>query len=297
MEDYISVVTRYVHGANCSRASPFGSSSDEGELMDMSDDYNVDEDEQAVALLIEMRSFSAEEKRLMAQPRIEHSMEPVQANPSIEEEEVVKEPDQTLKKNTYEVHIVNKSYSKFEKNLFKRQSELFDCERENNIEMHNEVMDEMSLLRDQLVEVQGNMSRADAEMLEHADTFARRIQEEENSKAATEKEKNLITQGEDNSGRRGGGALKSTRSKRKPISDDSDRPIKRGGGRNGDRGGRSTRGDRGGRSIGGDRGGRSGGTGRGGRSLPLFHNLLIGEELSYEGSRFPIDPLIKREEQ
>ncbi|XP_047335658.1 keratin, type I cytoskeletal 9-like [Impatiens glandulifera] len=181
------------------------------------------------------------------------------------------EMEQTLKKNTYEVHIVNKSYSKFEKNFFKQQSKLFDCERENNIEMHNEVMDAMSLLRYQL--------------------------EEENAKAATEKEKNLITQGEDNSGRRGSSVSTGTRSKRKPIGDDSDRPNKRGRGRISDRGGRSTGSDRGGRSTGGDRGGRNGGTGRGGRSLPPFRNLLTGEEMSGEGLNYPIDPLIKREEQ
>ncbi|XP_047326577.1 protein nemuri-like [Impatiens glandulifera] len=154
--------------------------------------------------------------------------------------------------------------------------------------MHNEVMDGMSLLRDQLVEVQGNMSRADAERLEQADTFARRIQEEENAKVAAEKKKNLITQGEDNSVRIGGGVSTGTRSKRKPTSDDSDRPIKRGGGRSGDRGGRSTK---------GDRGGRSGGTGRGGRSLPHFRNLLTGVEMSGKGFNYPIDPLIKREAQ
>ncbi|XP_047320540.1 nucleolin 1-like [Impatiens glandulifera] len=140
------------------------------------------------------------------------------------------------------------------------------------------------------------MSRANAERLEMADSFARKIKEEEDSKDVAEKEKNLITQGEDNSGRRGGGVSIGTRSKRKPTGDDNDRPIKRGGGRSGDRGGRSTSGDRGGRSSGGDRGGRSGGTGRGGRSLPFFRNLLTGEEMSGEGFNYPIDPLIKREE-
>ncbi|XP_047339910.1 keratin, type I cytoskeletal 9-like [Impatiens glandulifera] len=178
------------------------------------------------------------------------------------------EMEQTLKKNTYEFHIVNKSYSKFEKNFFKRKSELFDCERENNIEMHNE-----------------------------ADSFARKILEEEDAKTVAEKEKNLITQGEDNRGRRGGDVSTGTRFKRKTSDDNIDRPIKRGGGRSGDRGGRSTGGDRGGRSTGGDRGGQSGGSGRGGHSLPLFHNLLTGEKMSGERFNYPIDPLIKREEQ
>ncbi|XP_047339343.1 golgin IMH1-like [Impatiens glandulifera] len=84
MEEYISVVTRYVHGANSSGASPFKSSSDEDEIMDLSDDYNIEEDEQVVALLIEMRSFSAEEKCLIAQPEVIE--EPTQALISREEE-------------------------------------------------------------------------------------------------------------------------------------------------------------------------------------------------------------------
>ncbi|XP_047339872.1 single-stranded DNA-binding protein 1-like [Impatiens glandulifera] len=169
--------------------------------------------------------------------------------------------EKTLKRNTYEINTLNKTYTKFEKNFFRRKSDLIDCERENAVELHNEVIDEISLLRNQMVKIQGNMSRADAERLEQADSFARNIQAEEDAKAAAEKEKNLITQGDDNSGRRGGGVSTDTRSKRKPTGDDSDRPIKRGGGRIGDRGGRSS---------GGDRGGRSGGSGRGGRSLPPF---------------------------
>ncbi|XP_047320530.1 inhibitor of growth protein 1 homolog [Impatiens glandulifera] len=159
------------------------------------------------------------------------------------------EMEQTLKKNTYEVHIVNKSYTKFEKNFFKRKTELLVYERANVVDLHNE--------------------------------------DEEDAKVVTEKEKNLITQGEDNSRRRGGSVSTGTRSKRKPTSNNNDRLIKRGGGRSGDRGGRSGGGDRGGRS----------GIGRGGRSLPPFHNLLTSEELSYEGHRYPIDPLVKREEQ
>ncbi|XP_047331508.1 nucleolin 1-like [Impatiens glandulifera] len=456
MEDYISVVARYVHGENCSGASPFESSSDEDEIMNLSDDCNVEEDEQAFALLIEMGNFSAEEKRLMAQPVMEKSVEPIQTNPSIEEErvqepvqalvaqekEVIEEPAQalisreeevlkslvleieasqekeaeslpfpsinaaniheniinpfhdlgklseivhkvcedveeeeeksesklekdepeqsmqvhtnispihttlaysqeissnegssaegsklmksmtaliatlqknvakmgsnmvkimktqkedkkefddllkthkemelTLKRNTYEVHMVNKTYSKFEKNLFKRKSDLHDIEREINVDLQREVMDGISLIQNQMIEVQCNMRRADAERLEQADSFAKRIHAKEDTKAVAEKEKNLITQGEDNSGRRGGGVSTGTRSKRKPTSDDSDRPSKRGGGRNG------------------DRGGRVGGIGRGGRSLPPFQNLLTGEGMSGEGFTYRIDPRMKREEQ
>ncbi|XP_047342798.1 keratin, type I cytoskeletal 10-like [Impatiens glandulifera] len=145
---------------------------------------------------------------------------------------------------------------------------LIDCERENVVELHNEVMDGISLLRNQMVEIQGNMSRANAERLEQVDSFAKKIQAEEDANVAAEKEKNLITQGVDNSGRRGGGVSTGTRSKRKPTGNDNDRPIKRGGGRIGDHSGRSSEGDRGGRSSGCDRGGRSGGSDRGGRSLP-----------------------------
>ncbi|XP_047313895.1 keratin, type I cytoskeletal 10-like [Impatiens glandulifera] len=200
----------------------------------------------------------------------------------------VMESNMTLKKNTYEIHILNKSYTKFGKNFFKQKTDLLDYEREKVVELHNEVMDGISLLRDQMVEIQGNMSRADAERLEQNDSFARKIQAEEDAKSATEKEKNLITQGDDNSGRRGGGVSTGTRSKRKPTGDDNIRPIKRGGGHSGDRSGRSS---------GGDSGGRSGGSGRGGRSLPLFRNLLTGKEFSCQGSRYPIEPLVKREDK
>ncbi|XP_047337351.1 protein LSM14 homolog A-like [Impatiens glandulifera] len=196
--------------------------------------------------------------------------------------------EQTLKRNTYEINTLNKTNTKFEKNFLKRQSDLLDCERENSIELHNEVMDGISLLRNQMVEIQGNMSRADAERLEQADSFARKIQAEEDAKAAADKEKNLITQGDDNSSRRGGGVSTGTRSKRRQTSDKNDRPFKRGGGRSGDRDGRSS---------GGDRGGRSGGSGRGGRSLSPFRNLLNGEEFSSQGFCYPIDPFVKREDQ
>ncbi|XP_047326626.1 U1 small nuclear ribonucleoprotein 70 kDa-like [Impatiens glandulifera] len=177
------------------------------------------------------------------------------------------EMEQTLKRNTYEFNTLKKTYTKFEKNFYRRHSDLINYERENAVELHNEVMDGISLLRNQMIEIQDNMSRADAKRLEQADSFSRKIQAEEDSKAVADKEKNLITQGDDNIGRRGGGVSTCTRSKRKQINDDSDRPIKRGRGRSSDRGGRSSGGDRGGRSDGSDRGRRSG---RGGRSLPPF---------------------------
>ncbi|XP_047314433.1 RNA polymerase-associated protein LEO1-like [Impatiens glandulifera] len=201
------------------------------------------------------------------------------------------EMEQTLKKNTFEINYLNKTFTMFEKNLFKRQTELNDCDRENNIKLHNEE-DGISLLRNQMVEIQGNMSRADAKRLEQNESFARKIQDEEDAQAASEKEQNLITQGDDNSGRRGSGVSTGTRSKRKKTDDESDRPNKRGGGRRSDCGGRS-----GGRSGVSDRGGRCGGSGRGGRSFPPFHNLLTIEEFSGQGFHYPLDPLVKREDQ
>ncbi|XP_047326518.1 keratin, type I cytoskeletal 10-like [Impatiens glandulifera] len=54
MEDYISVVTRYVDGASYLGTSPFGSSSDENERMDIFHDAAADKDEQVVAHLIEL---------------------------------------------------------------------------------------------------------------------------------------------------------------------------------------------------------------------------------------------------
>ncbi|XP_047320541.1 keratin, type I cytoskeletal 9-like [Impatiens glandulifera] len=195
-----------------------------------------------------------------------------------------KEMEMTLKKNTYEVHMINKTYSKFEKNLFKRQSDLHDAERAINVDLQREVMEGIGLIQNQMIEVQGNMRREDVERLEYADSVAGKFQAEEDANAVAEKEKNLISQGEGDRDRRGDGVSTGTTSKRKQTSDDSGRPTKRGEGHNGDRGGRSTSGTRGGRSDGAAHGGRSDGTGRGGHPLPLFQNLLIGEGMSYEGS-------------
>ncbi|XP_047306199.1 nucleolin 1-like [Impatiens glandulifera] len=100
MEDYVSVITRYVDGASCSGASPFGSSSNEDEQMYLSDDVAADKYEKVVAHLIELGSFSAEENRLKAQPSIEKAREPIQSNPSREEEEVIQEPPQALENDT-----------------------------------------------------------------------------------------------------------------------------------------------------------------------------------------------------
>ncbi|XP_047326303.1 keratin, type I cytoskeletal 10-like [Impatiens glandulifera] len=188
--------------------------------------------------------------------------------------------------------------------FFSRQSEMMSLERQINLDNHREIMESMKLFKNQLVEIQGSMRRTYAERLEYADSIARKFQEKENAKADAEKEQTRITQGEPR--RRGDGVSTGTRSKREPTNDENPWPTKRGGGRSGgDRGGRSSSGgrggkssnDRGGRTSGGDRGGRSSGSSRGGRALPPFQNLLTSEGMHYEGTRFPIDPRVKREEQ
>ncbi|XP_047320370.1 keratin, type I cytoskeletal 10-like [Impatiens glandulifera] len=199
---------------------------------------------------------------------------------------ILKELDNTLKKNTYETHVANLNFSKFEKELFSRQSEMMSLERQINFDNHR------------------SLRRTEGERLEYADSIARKFQEKENAKAAAEREQSRITQGEPS--RRGDGVSTGTKYKCAPTNDENPRPTKRGGGRSGgDRRGRSNSGgrggqsgnDRGGRSSGSDRGGRSSGSGRGGRALPPFQNLLTGEGISGGGFNYPIDPRVKREEQ
>ncbi|XP_047314057.1 keratin, type II cytoskeletal 1-like [Impatiens glandulifera] len=217
---------------------------------------------------------------------------------------ILKELDNTLKKNTYETHVANLNFSKFEKQLFSRQSEMMSLERQINFDNHREVLESMELYKNQLIEIQGSLRRTEGERLEYADSIARMFQEKENAKAVAEREQSRITQGEPS--RRGDGVSTGTRSKRAPTNDENPRPTKRGGGRSGgDRGGRCSGGgrggqsgnDRGGRSSGGDRGGRTSGRGRGGRALPSFQNLLTGEGISGGGFNYPIYPRVKREEQ
>ncbi|XP_047309953.1 keratin, type I cytoskeletal 9-like [Impatiens glandulifera] len=191
---------------------------------------------------------------------------------------ILKELDNTLKKNT-------------------RQSKMMSLERQINLDNHREVMESMELFKNQMIEIQGSLRRSDGERMEYADSIARKFQEKENAKAAAEKEKICITQGEPS--RRGDSVSTGTRSKCAPTNDENSRPTKRGGGRSGgDRGGQSSSGGRGGRSgsdrgsrtSGGDRGGRSSGSGHGGRALPPFKNLLTGEGISGGGFTYPIDP-------
>ncbi|XP_047326623.1 probable H/ACA ribonucleoprotein complex subunit 1 [Impatiens glandulifera] len=144
---------------------------------------------------------------------------------------------------------------------------MFDCEREFNIDLHQEVMDEMNMVQGQMVELTNHMNRDNTERIEKADSFSRSIQAMENDEAAVDKEKSLLAldvenvkkgEGSSRGGRSSsirGGASTGTRSKRKADVDEGGcTPTKRGGGR------------------GGDRGGGSGG--RGGRALPQFRNLL-----------------------
>ncbi|XP_047331588.1 keratin, type II cytoskeletal 1-like [Impatiens glandulifera] len=224
---------------------------------------------------------------------------------------ILNELDNTLKKNTHETHISNSNFSRFEKQFFSHESEMMSLERQINLDNQREIMETMELFKNQLVEIQGSMNRIDAERLEYVDSIARKFQAEENAKVGAEKEQNRFTQGKPRRERRGDGVSTSTRSKRPSTNDKNLRPTKRGEGRSGgDRGGRSSGGghgerpcsDRGGRSSGSDRGGRSDGAARGGRALPPFCNLLTGQEItgegmSYEGTRFPIDLRVKREEQ
>ncbi|XP_047335546.1 keratin, type II cytoskeletal 1-like [Impatiens glandulifera] len=166
-----------------------------------------------------------------------------------------------------------------------------DLERHINDDCHRETMDEFSLMKNQMVEIQGCLRRTDGERQEFTDSIARKFQAKENTKADADRDQPRITQGESN--RRSDGVSTGTRSRRSPSNDENPRPTKRGGGRSGgDRGGRSSGGGRGrqsgfdqrGRASGGDRGGRPSGSGLGGRSLPPFLNMLSGKDMS------PTDP-------
>ncbi|XP_047314328.1 keratin, type I cytoskeletal 9-like [Impatiens glandulifera] len=217
---------------------------------------------------------------------------------------ILKELDNTMKKNTFETHVSNSKFSKFEQQLFSTQSEMMSLERQINLDNHREVMDSMELYKNQFIEIQGSLRITEGERLEYADSIARKFQQKENAKVVAEIEQTRITQGEPS--RRGNGVSTGTRSKRAPTNDENPRPTKRRGGRSGgDSGGQCSSGgrggksgsDRGGRSSGGDRGGRSSRSGRGGRALPPFQNLLTSEGVSGGGFNYPIDPRVKREEQ
>ncbi|XP_047331645.1 cucumisin-like [Impatiens glandulifera] len=120
------------------------------------------------------------------------------------------ELDNTLKKNTYETHIVNVNFSKFKKDLFNRQSELLDIERNFNDERHKKTLEEFSLVKNQMVEIQGCMRRNDNERQEFADSITRKFQAKEDAKANAEGSQPRPVQGE--SSRRNDGVSTGTRS-------------------------------------------------------------------------------------
>ncbi|XP_047335579.1 small RNA binding protein 1-like [Impatiens glandulifera] len=169
-------------------------------------------------------------------------------------------------------------------------------ELDNTLKKNTETLDEFSLVKNQIVEIQGCLRRNDGERQEFADSIARKFQAKENAKANAERDQPHITQGE--SSRRSDGVSIDTRSRRAPSNDDNPRPTKRGGGRSGgDHGGRSSGGgrsrlsgvDQGGRSNGGGRGGRLSGSGCGGRSFPPFLNMLTDQDMS------STDPRLKQQ--
>ncbi|XP_047339804.1 keratin, type II cytoskeletal 1-like [Impatiens glandulifera] len=167
---------------------------------------------------------------------------------------VLKELDNTLKKNT-----------------------------QINDERHKETIEEFSLVKNQMVEILGCLSRNDNERQEFADSIARKFQAKEDAEDNAECAQPRPAQGE--SSRRNDGVSTDTKSRRAPSTDDNPRPTKRGGGRSGnDCGGRSGGGrgrlvnvDQGGRANGGERGGRSSGGSRGGRGYPPYLNMLPGK--------------------
>ncbi|XP_047320568.1 uncharacterized protein LOC124924597 [Impatiens glandulifera] len=165
---------------------------------------------------------------------------------------ILTELDKTLKMNTYETHVSNVKFSKFQQESFNHQSELFDIERNDN------------------------------ERQAFAENLARKFQSMEDALGNAEGAQPRPNQGE--SSRRNDGVATGTRSRRALSSDDNPRPTKRGGGRSGyERGGRNGGGrsrlsnvDQGGCGSVAERGGRSNGGGRGGRGYPHFMNMLLG---------------------
>ncbi|XP_047320590.1 inhibitor of growth protein 1 homolog [Impatiens glandulifera] len=109
-----------------------------------------------------------------------------------------------MKKNTYEINILNKTYAKFEKNFFKRKTDLYDCER-----------------KIQAIEDAEAAANKEKSLIFHGDDHVK--------KGGGSSRGNGSSKG-------GNGVSTGTISKRKQTGDGSCRPIKRGGGRNGDRG-------------------------------------------------------------
>ncbi|XP_047314449.1 myosin heavy chain, clone 203-like, partial [Impatiens glandulifera] len=103
-----------------------------------------------------------------------------------------KELEKTMKRNTYEVYIINNMYTKFEKNLFNRQSKMFAESKSLTLELHQTIMSAINLTQAQMVEVSNAMNRAEAGRMEQVDSFVRSIQVAEEVEAAADKERALI---------------------------------------------------------------------------------------------------------
>ncbi|XP_047339837.1 uncharacterized protein LOC124943368 [Impatiens glandulifera] len=273
MDSYVSVATRYVHGANCSGAKPF----DDDEAMDILDADN-DANELYAALLIEFGNLSTEETEeaqekvaVVTQPEIIRS----EGEPSKDKNAEEGSSSSEDKQDQYARHRAEEELLEEEHNETAKVAEKEQLEKSMQIHTNFKPIQSME------AESQENSSNKESStegnnMLKSMKFVLSSLQKSmENAKSNAQRDKPRITQGE--SSRRSDGVSTGTRSRRAPRNDDNHRPTKRGGGLSGgDRGGRSSGGGRGrlsgydqrGRASGGDRGGRSSGSNHGGRSFP-----------------------------
>ncbi|XP_047320307.1 keratin, type II cytoskeletal 1-like [Impatiens glandulifera] len=284
MDGYVSVVTRYVHGANCSEEEELivqepkqALETNEEEVLveDVIEEVDQAPLEEDVVITSVVRTKEAQEK--VAEVT---QLETIRSEGEPSKEKVVEE-ERSPSEEKRDQHTTYKKPRLFPDTIMRNVHENI------NIPLH----------------YSGNLyerfQRAEEELLEEEKDEAakkcKKFQTKENAKANVEKEQPRPAQGE--SSRRNDGVSTSTRSRRAPSNDDKPRPTKRGGGRSGnDRGGRNSGGvhsrlsnvDQGGRASGNDRGGRSSGGGRGGRGYPPYLNMLHGQDMS------PTDPRVKR---
>ncbi|XP_047320535.1 keratin, type I cytoskeletal 9-like [Impatiens glandulifera] len=319
MADYLSVVTRYVDGANCSGVSYFGIFSDEDEPMNVSID-NADTDEQVVARLIEFGNLSAEERQQALVNQEEVVVEELVQALVTQDNEIVVETVQTPNEKEVVISPVVRTEEAQEKEVEVSQPGSIRYEGEPSNDKDEEESSSSEGEHDQNARTIKPLPFPILLLVMFMRIFfilsTARIHTKVNpiQSMAADSQDDSSNEGSSADGepsRRGDGVTTGTISKRAPTNDENPRPTKRGGGRSGsDRGGRSSsdgRGgqsgsDRGGRTNGGDRGGRSSGSGRGVRALPPYRNLLTDQDMtnegmSYEGTRFPIDPRVKSEEQ
>ncbi|XP_047326475.1 keratin, type I cytoskeletal 10-like [Impatiens glandulifera] len=155
LDSYVSVASRHIHGADCSGAEPLN----DDEAMDTIDAENDTDELDAIAKEeIEEEEHDEAAKKAESEEISSHEESSAEGNKVLislrsmlssiqktmtkamntKEEEregfckiikVLTELDNTLKKNTYETHVANLNFSKFEKQLFSSQSELLDIER------------------------------------------------------------------------------------------------------------------------------------------------------------------------